>query len=99
MRLVAQGLPEPRLQTPFYDEDGLIGFVDMEWHEWRVIGECDGASKYAGREDVVREKIREDRLRALGFVVVRWTWQDLMANPAAVAARVTKARFQAARFH
>jgi hypothetical protein len=36
--------------------------------------------KYAGadgREALVREKRREDALRALGFRVVRLTWADL----------------------
>ncbi|CAN7463321.1 hypothetical protein LJR078_003180 [Arthrobacter sp. LjRoot78] len=27
---------------------------------------------------MVEEKYREDRIRAIGFTVVRWVWADLM---------------------
>ncbi len=97
VRLVAGGIPEPRLQVPFYDANGLIGYADMTWDGPRVIGECDGLVKYEARADVVREKLREDRLRALGFTVVRWTWRELMSDPAAVRARVRHAFGQSDR--
>lgn len=90
-RLVAAHVPEPTLQVPLYDASGLIGIVDMLWQDQRVIGECDGLLKYTDRNDLLREKVREDRLRALGFVVVRWTWSDLMHDPQEVADRVRRA--------
>lgn len=88
MRLL--GLPVPELQVPFSDWRGLIGFVDFYWSDHRLIGEFDGRVKYAdermlaGRSPsdvVVEEKHREDRLRARGPRVLRWTWLDL-ATPA-----------------
>jgi len=91
LALVDQGLPEPQLQSAFHDRGGLIGYVDMCWPDLRVIGEADGLVKYGTREDLVREKIREDRLRALGFRVVRWTWADIHQRPAEVAARIRAA--------
>lgn len=83
-----RGWPPPRLQEPFYDGHGLIGFVDFWWPEFGVLGEFDGYVKYSqGRylkgatpaEAVVAEKRREDRLRALAQVrtVVRWMWSDV----------------------
>jgi len=50
-----------------------------------VVGEFDGKSKYGlwlrpgetAADAVVREKIREDALRAMGFIVIHWTWKDL----------------------
>jgi hypothetical protein len=92
LRLVRAGLPEPELQVPYYDDVGLIGFVDMTWRSWRVIGEADGAVKYASRDDLVAEKVREDRLRRRGYAVVRWTWDEIWRDPARVAARVLEAR-------
>jgi len=77
------GLPKPTLQACFHDDDGLIGYTDFCWREFGVVGEFDGKVKYRkpeylqGRdpaEVVIEEKIREDRLRALGLKVVRWTW-------------------------
>ncbi|MGV9825445.1 hypothetical protein [Gordonia sp. NPDC003429] len=31
-------------------------------------------------EVVLREKAREDHLRSMGVMVVRWTWKDLKAG-------------------
>jgi hypothetical protein len=85
-----EGLPAPVLQHPFRDSIGLIGYVDFWWPEFSLIGEFDGLGKYT-REDMLRgkspadavfaEKVREDRLRALGPRVVRWGWADAMSPP------------------
>lgn len=97
LRLVECALPEPELQVAFYDESGLIGYADMFWPELGVIGEADGQGKYQSREDLIKEKAREDRLRALGYIVVRWTWNEIMTNPQAVAARIRRASMVARR--
>lgn len=97
VRLIELGLPEPELQRAFYDSDGLIGYADMSWDDGTVVGECDGLAKYGERQDLIREKLREDRLRDLGVIVVRWTWHELMTNPGRVAARIQRAREAAAR--
>ncbi len=91
IRLIGAGLPEPELQAAFHDRSGLIGYADMYWPEMRVVGEADGLAKYSTRDDVIREKRREDRLRALGLGVVRWTWSDINADPNEVAGRVRAA--------
>lgn len=94
-RLMAGGLPEPHLQVAFHDENGLIGYADMVWEALGVIGEADGLGKYQTREDLIAEKRREDRLRALGWIVVRWTWDEILRNPGAVVERVRRAAAQA----
>lgn len=90
-RLMEAGLPEPELQVPFYDSAGLIGYADMVWPHLRVIGEADGLGKYRTGTDLIAEKVREDRLRALGWIVVRWTWEEIFRDPRAVARRILKA--------
>lgn len=84
VRLVACGLPEPSLQVPFYDSDGLIGIVDMYWEELGVIGEADGLLKYRTGADLIAEKRREDRLRRQK-PVVRWDWTQMWHTPQVVA--------------
>jgi hypothetical protein len=73
----------PELQTPHWDHDGLIGFTDFFWRDRGTVGEFDGHGKYlrdeftGGRsaaDIVLAEKVREDRLRALGLGVFRWDW-------------------------
>lgn len=87
--LVAEsGLPAPVLQQAFFDDAGLIGFVDFWWPDFGLVGEFDGYVKYSdpamlqGRtpaEAVMAEKVREDRLRASapGPAVTRWIWPTL----------------------
>ncbi len=91
VRLYEAGLPPPRLQVEFRDHQGLIGRVDMYWEEWNVVGEFDGRMKYTvgavqsaeqAGEVVWREKLREDRLRASGLTVVRWTWAEAWGGTA-----------------
>lgn len=94
-RLMAEGLPEPQLQVAFHDKSGLIGYADMVWEDLGVIGEADGLGKYQTREDLITEKRREDRLRALGWIVVRWTWDEIFRNPRVVAERIQRAAAQA----
>ena len=90
-RLVMAGLPEPELQVRFDDRTGLIGYVDMWWPTLGVIGEADGLVKYTDRDTLVAEKHREDRLRRLGFIVVRWTWREIIETPHLVAQRIWEA--------
>ena len=96
LALVEGGLPEPILQQAFSDADGLIGYADMWWPTLRVIGEADGLGKYATRADLLAEKRREDRLRALGHAVVRWTFEDIEQHPDRVVAAITRAGRRAA---
>lgn len=97
LRLVRAGLPEPVLQAPIRDHSGLIGYADMLWKGLGVVGEADGSIKYDSRDDLMREKAREDRIRATGLMVVRWTWQEIWSDPEGVAERIRAAGRIAAR--
>lgn len=92
------GLPTPVLQAEIRDGDGnLVGRVDFLLAEWSVIVEFDGALKYAGKSawPLVEEKRREDRLRDLGYEVVRASWLDL-TRPADLTRRIRAAMHRAA---
>jgi len=103
--LCRMGLPPRELQFEVWDADGhLLARTDFGWELERTLGEFDGRVKY-GRlrrpgeepEDAVfREKVREDRVRDLGFEVVRWTWSDLQ-QPRALADRLRRAFTRAMR--
>lgn len=78
--LRALDLPTPELQVDLRDADGFVGRVDFLFRRQRTVVEFDGAVKYdgaQGRAALVKEKRREDRIRALGYQVVRLTWADL----------------------
>lgn len=87
-------------QVTIYEVDGtLVGRVDFVVKGTKVIVEFDGRRKYVRRDDDVEsgpwgksadekvfdEKQREDRLRALGYVVVRLVWKDFYTRGAVVA--------------
>ncbi len=72
----------------FEVRDGsFVARADLGLRDHPVLLKFDGFVKYrraaatdgwrAGRDELVAEKVREDRLRALGFTVVRVTWHEL----------------------
>ena len=74
-----------------HDGSGLIGRVDFVVGE-RVVVEFDGLVKYEGpqgRSALAREKAREDRLRAAGYLVLRLVWTTCMIADSRVARRAT----------
>lgn len=62
----------------------------------RVLVEFDGRVKYTSQQDLWDEKRREDRIRALGWEVVRLTWADLH-DPARVRRLIDEAVRRTAR--
>ncbi|NHA70309.1 type IV toxin-antitoxin system AbiEi family antitoxin domain-containing protein [Phycicoccus flavus] len=79
-------------QVEIRDDDGrFVARVDLLVEGTRVVVEFDGRLKYADGDPRVlyAEKAREDRLRALGYVVVRISWADLEAGR--VVAKVRRA--------
>ena len=93
VRMRQLGLPGPVLQREFSDHVGFVGRVDFWWEDVRVVGEFDGRAKYeqdgdieAERRRLWEEKLRENRLRATGATVARWTWADAWAGAPMAAA-------------
>ena len=75
------GFAVPVLQQVF-EFEGVTDRTDFWWPGARAIGESDGYGKYdalTAREAVaglVREKVREDRLRRYSAGFARWDWRD-----------------------
>lgn len=93
------GCPRPLLQSPFHDADGFIAETDFDWPEFRLVGEADGDRKYldeafrSGRsveQVILDEKVREDRVRALGRGFARWRWSAAI-DPVALRRRLVAA--------
>jgi very-short-patch-repair endonuclease len=95
--LTALGLPV-RSQVSISDESGaFVARVDF-LVAGRVVVEFDGAVKYGGdpgQQALVAEKLREDRLRELGYELVRVTWDEL-AEPERLLARIRRALVRSA---
>ncbi|HEU5033828.1 MAG TPA: DUF559 domain-containing protein, partial [Mycobacteriales bacterium] len=65
--------------------------VDFLWDG--VVGEADGAKKYDGSNpgSLLAEKRRQESLEEMGFIVVRWSWDDIVHRPELTAARIRRA--------
>lgn len=72
--LAVQPAPQVTLRSP---NGQFVARCDFYWEALGLVGEADGQSKYRG-EALYEEKLREDRLRALGLHVVRWTFADAL---------------------
>jgi hypothetical protein len=87
------GLPPPDLQAWVGDEDNIIGRADFLWRAYRTVGEADGAVKYADPARAMAQLDRDARLRAAGFEVVHFTWQQITRAPGQVVTSI-KAAFR-----
>lgn len=83
------GIPMPEPQFEVYDRSGrLIGRSDFGWHGFRHLGEFDGKVKYqkflrpgeSVSDCVVREKRREDEMRAESLGMTRFVWALIMPS-------------------
>lgn len=93
------GFAVPVLQLEVTDRRGLAGIADFGWPEHSLLGEFDGLVKYTRNMTrpgenidaiVVREKIREDRMRATGRGMTRWLWKDAL-QPALLDQQLSEA--------
>lgn len=82
----AAELPAPRTNTI------VLGFeVDLLWPSQRLIIEVDGFAFHSTRRAFERDRVRDARLQAAGFRVIRVTWRQIVDTPHAVAARIAAA--------
>jgi hypothetical protein len=77
----SHGLPIPRVNV--YVEGWL---VDARWPNQRVVVEVDGWDGHRTRAQLDSDHRRDLELRAAGYVVLRYTWRQLIETPAVVAA-------------
>lgn len=104
LRLAELGFPTPLSQVSIYDErDLLVGIADFAFIAEKTLGEFDGRAKYGldGLSDEAMsarlwaEKLRQDRVRRLGWEIERAVWADLY-NPGRLAAQFRAAFARAA---
>ncbi|GAB10708.1 hypothetical protein GOARA_061_01480 [Gordonia araii NBRC 100433] len=86
-QIIDAGLPAPVLQREVRGLSGRTYRCDFGWDDM-LVGEFDGLMKYGrlrrpdedAADAVIREKKREDDLRSMGFIVIRWTWTTLRSG-------------------
>jgi very-short-patch-repair endonuclease len=83
------GLPFPRTEQP------LLGYrVDLLWPDLKLIVEVDGYQSHGTRGAFERDRRRDARLQAAGFMVIRVTAREIEYRPWAVIAQLAQAIHQ-----
>ena len=60
-------------------------YPDFRWEDIKLIVEVDGYEGHAGRLAFLEDAARENELRALGYQVLRFTWEEVTWQPEKVA--------------
>lgn len=91
-------LPPLSLQHEVWHAGRFVARVDAAYPAHRLAIEVDGYSAHASPEAFQRDRSRQNRLVALGWTVLRFTWDDVVRRPSAVASdiRAALSRLEAA---
>ena len=65
--------------------------VDFLWRPEGLIVEMDGYRYHSGQQRWERDHLRDQRLLAAGYRVLRISWRQLVDTPIAVAVRIGQA--------
>lgn len=84
-------VPLPLAQYSLRTTDGtVIARLDGAYLREKVALEFDGADPHGLPEAVFRDRWRQNHLPELGWMVLRFTWWDVMRDPDGVAATVQR---------
>lgn len=83
LRWIVSDIPglEVRTQVRITDAGSLIGIVDLADEELRIVLEADSFEWHGDREALERDCIRYNRLVADGWLVLRFSWDQVMHHP------------------
>jgi very-short-patch-repair endonuclease len=90
--LATAGLPAPRRQIPLPGNGPVRGLVDAGYEDVRLLLEADGRRWHTRQEDFVDDRAREAQAARGGWQTLRFTWEQLVSDPAEVAATVADVR-------
>lgn len=83
-----QGLPEPACQHHVRVGARLVGRIDFAYPADRLAIEVDGYESHSSLGAFSRDRTRQNDLVALGWTVLRFTWDDVVHHPSQVARAV-----------
>ena len=83
LRWIVSDIPDldVRPQVRISDDDGQIGIVDLADERLRIVIEADSFEWHGQQEALERDCIRYNRLIAEGWLVLRFSWDQVMHQP------------------
>ncbi len=79
-----------KANMPVCDEQGrIIAEIDFAFPKARLAVEVDGAAHHTGRTAFKRDRDRQNQLTALGWDVLRFTWDHVTRDAVAVASTIS----------
>lgn len=84
------GLPAPSTQLRVERPDGKIAFVDAGYEDLRIGFEVDGHGTHATRAQRASDAARSNQLALAGWVVLRFTYEDVRDRSAAVITTIRR---------
>lgn len=93
LRAIALEVDDLRLraQVRIDDHDGFVGRVDLADERLRIVLEADSMEYHGDAQAMDRDFKRYDRLAAAGWLVLRFSWNQVMTKAAWVASVVSAA--------
>ena len=86
------GLPAAVFQHPVYDRSGrFLARVDFAYVALRLAIEVDGYHVHGTRRAMEADFVRQNCLAGQGWVVLRFTWAQVVRRPELVARSITEA--------
>jgi very-short-patch-repair endonuclease len=85
------GLPKPRCQRLHQDGGRFVARTDFSWDVQRVIAEVAGHGTHATRQQRRRDAQRQAELSVLGWMVLTFTYEQVMEDPGWVLGIVRRA--------
>jgi very-short-patch-repair endonuclease len=77
-------LPRPAVNAWITLPDGIAYRADFLWREHKLIAETDGRETHMTARAFDHDRLRDQRLAMAGYTVVRFTWRQVMDDPASV---------------
>jgi very-short-patch-repair endonuclease len=84
-------LPTPTLQHEVWHAGRCLGTVDAAYPALKLAIEVDGYEFHSSPEAFQRDRTRQNHLVNLGWTVLRFTWHDVVKEPAMVASLIRDA--------
>ncbi|HVL89288.1 MAG TPA: type IV toxin-antitoxin system AbiEi family antitoxin domain-containing protein [Actinomycetota bacterium] len=87
--LLKAGLPRPVPQYETFDASArLIARVDFAYPEYKIAIQADGFAFHGGRLQFQKDREQDRTLQAMGWRVIRVTWEDAEHRPDRIAALI-----------